>query len=116
MLKLASALTLAALIATPAVAQQHTKQTTITSTTTKSEPMPPRPAKQAPVEVAPLPPDPNAGPAPQPQALGELKETVTTPGTVTTSGEIVKYKLPDWQVKSGSSGSSESTEIHLGVP
>jgi hypothetical protein len=115
MLKLATAAALVLVMATPALGQQHTKRTTITTTTTSTEPAPQK-APPAQVSVAPLPPDPNAGPGPQPQALGALKETVTHPGTVTTSGESTTVKLPDWQVKSGSGGSSDSTELRLGVP
>jgi hypothetical protein len=115
MLKLATAAALVLVMATPALAQQHTKRTTITSTTTTAEPMPQTAAKP-PVSVETLPPDPNAGPGQQPQTLGEMKETVTHPGTVTTSGKSTTVKLPDWQVKTGSGGSSESTELRLGVP
>jgi hypothetical protein len=115
MLKLATAAALVLLMATPALAQQHTKRTIITSTTTRTEPAP-QPAPAAQVSVAPLPPDPNAGPGAQPQSLGELKDTVVHPGTVTTSGKSATVKLPDWQIRSGGSGSSDSTALRLGVP
>jgi hypothetical protein len=115
MLKLATAAALVLVMATPALAQQHTKRTTITSTTTTTEPAPQRAAPPQ-VTVAPLPPDPAAGPGGQPQSLGALTETVTHPGTVTTSGKSTTVKLPDWQIRSGAGGSYERTERRLGVP
>ena len=115
MLKLATAAALVLLMATPALAQQHTKRTIITSTTTTTEPVPQK-APPAQVAVTPLPPDPNAGPGQAPQSLGEIKETVVHPGTITTSSESTTIKLPDWQIRSGSAGGSDSTELRLGVP
>ena len=114
MLKLGTAAALVLLMATPALAQQHTKRTTVTSTTTSTAPAP-KAAPQTQVAVEPLPPDPNAGPGPQPQALGEMRETITHPGTVTTSGESTTVKLPDRVIGTGTTTGS-STEIHLGVP